>query len=89
MPRLSQAGKKKPSAHRKANAASRTLNLKVEFARETDGRWIADIPAMPGVMCYGKTRNEALKNVKALALRVIADDLEEGAIKYDSISLTA
>jgi predicted RNase H-like HicB family nuclease len=54
------------------------FNLKVEFDRETDGRWIADIAALPGVMVYGKTRKQALTNVETLALRVIADRLEHG-----------
>ena len=48
----------------------------VEIDRETDGRWIAEIPDLPGVMVYGTTRNEALARAKALALRVIADRLE-------------
>jgi len=50
----------------------------VEIDRETDGRWIAEIPDLPGVMVYGTTRNEALTRAKALALRVIADRLEHG-----------
>ena len=54
------------------------FDLKVEFDRETDGRWIADIPALPGVMEYGRTRKQALAAVEALALRVIADRLEHG-----------
>jgi len=54
------------------------FNLQVEFDRETDGRWIADIPALPGVMVYGKTRKQALTAAEALALRVIADRLEHG-----------
>jgi len=54
------------------------FKLKVEFDREEDGRWIADIPALPGVMVYGRTRKEALAAVEALALRVIADRLEHG-----------
>ena len=54
------------------------FNLKVEFEREDDGRWIADIPALPGVMVYGRTRKQALAAVQALALRVIADRLEHG-----------
>jgi predicted RNase H-like HicB family nuclease len=53
-------------------------NLKVEFDREVDGRWIADIPALPGVTVYGRTRKQALTAVQALALRVIADRLEHG-----------
>jgi predicted RNase H-like HicB family nuclease len=54
------------------------FNLKVEFDPETDGRWIADIPALPGVMVYGRTRKQALAAVEALALRVMADRLEHG-----------
>lgn len=50
----------------------------IELEREEDGRWIAEIPKLPGVMAYGGTRKEALSKVKALALRVIADRLEHG-----------
>jgi predicted RNase H-like HicB family nuclease len=53
----------------------------IVFDREDDGRWIAEIPAMPGVMAYGKTRAEAAQAVQVLALRVIASDLEERRIK--------
>jgi predicted RNase H-like HicB family nuclease len=52
--------------------------LKVELDRETDGRWIAEVPALPGVMVYGESRDEAVAKVQALALRVIADRLEHG-----------
>ena len=41
-----------------------------------DGRWIAEIPALPGVLCYGVDRDEAVAKVQALALRVIAERLE-------------
>lgn len=46
--------------------------------REEDGRWIAEIVVLPGVTAYGRTRNEAIDKVKALALRVLADRLEHG-----------
>ena len=59
-------------------AKATAFKLKVEFDRETDGRWIADIPALPGVMVYRKTRKQALAAVGALALRVIDDRLEHG-----------
>jgi predicted RNase H-like HicB family nuclease len=52
--------------------------LKIESEREEDGRWIAEVPALPGVMTYGATEAQALAKVKALALRVIADRLENG-----------
>ena len=62
----------------KQAAKATAFDLKVEFDRETDGRWIADIPALPGVMVYGRTREQALAAVEALALRVIADRQEQG-----------
>jgi predicted RNase H-like HicB family nuclease len=69
---------KRPKAGTKRVARPAAFNLQVEFDRETDGRWIADILALPGVMVYGRTRKEALTAVEALALRVIADRLEHG-----------
>jgi predicted RNase H-like HicB family nuclease len=50
----------------------------VEIDRETDGRWIAEIVELPGVLAYGKTRDESLAKAKALAFRVLADRLEHG-----------
>jgi predicted RNase H-like HicB family nuclease len=52
--------------------------LRIESEREDDGRWLAELPALPGVMSYGKTEAEATAKVKALALRVIADRLDNG-----------
>lgn len=52
--------------------------LKIEIEQETDGRYIAEIPQLPGVMAYGRNRAEALKKVEALALRTLADRVEEG-----------
>ncbi len=54
------------------------MRLKVETEREDDGRWIAEVPDLPGVMAYGATRSEALAAVEALAFRVLADRLEHG-----------
>ena len=54
------------------------MNLLIEVDREDDGRWIAEVPELPGVMVYGQTREEAIFRVQALALRVIADRLENG-----------
>lgn len=56
----------------------KAFGLKVEFSREKDGRWIADIPALPGVTVYGRTRIRALASAKLLAVTVIADRLEHG-----------
>ena len=54
------------------------MNLAIELEQETDGRWIAEIDELNGVLVYGETREEAIKKVKTLALRVIADRLENG-----------
>ncbi len=50
----------------------------VKLDRETDGRWIAEIPALPGAMCYGLSKEEASRKVEALALRILADRIENG-----------
>jgi len=52
---------------------------RVEFDRETDGRWIAEVPDLPGVLVYGETRDDAFAHVQALALRVIANRIKEGS----------
>lgn len=49
---------------------------KVETEREEDGRWIAEVLDLPGVMAYGTTENEAVASAQALALRVLADRIE-------------
>ena len=53
------------------------MEFRIEFDREEDGRWIADIPELPGVMAYGTTQEEAKAKSEALALRVLADRIEE------------
>ena len=52
--------------------------MKVEVDREADGRWIGEVPVLPGVMAYGATEREARAKAEALALRVIADRIEHG-----------
>jgi predicted RNase H-like HicB family nuclease len=52
--------------------------LRIESERDEDGRWIAEVPALPGVLSYGATEEEARAKIKALALRVVADRLENG-----------
>ena len=54
------------------------MNLAIELEQEEDGRWIAEIDELNGVLVYGETREEAIRKVKTLALRVIADRLENG-----------
>ena len=52
--------------------------LRINLDREDDGRWIAEIAELPGVLAYGNSRDEAIERAKALALRVMADRLEHG-----------
>ena len=52
--------------------------LRIEFEREDDGRWIAEISALPGVLAYGASREEARGKVEALALRTLADRIDHG-----------
>jgi predicted RNase H-like HicB family nuclease len=54
------------------------MRLTIEVEREEDGRWIAEVSELPGVLTYGTTRPEAVTRAQALALRVLADRLEQG-----------
>ena len=54
------------------------MNLIIEIEQEEDGRWIAEVPDIPGVLAYGQTREEAIARVKALSLRVLAERMENG-----------
>jgi predicted RNase H-like HicB family nuclease len=65
------------------------MNFSIEFEQEVDGRWIAEIPQLPGVMVYGVTRDEARARVEALALRVLADQIEASSSAVESISFAA
>jgi predicted RNase H-like HicB family nuclease len=53
---------------------------KVETEQEADGRWIAEVPELPGVLVYAPTRDEAVRKVQALSLRVLAERLENGEL---------
>lgn len=55
-----------------------SLTLAIEIERENEGRWIADIPELPGVLVYGSSPADAVARVEALALRVLADEIEHG-----------
>jgi predicted RNase H-like HicB family nuclease len=54
------------------------VKLAIETNREDDGRWIAEAPELPGVLCYGATQRQAMAKAEALALCVIADQLVHG-----------
>jgi predicted RNase H-like HicB family nuclease len=63
------------------------MHLTIRLLQETDGRWIGDIPELPGVTVYGATREEATTKVKSLALRVIAEEIEHGELKPEADTL--
>jgi predicted RNase H-like HicB family nuclease len=69
------------------NVRSRDLRFQFEIEREDDGRWIAEIPEVPGAMAYGATEEEAKAKAYALALYAVADDVERSNDIPDSISI--
>ena len=66
-----------------------SLSFRIELELEADGRWIAEVPDLAGVLCYGSTRDEALARVQALALRVLAERLDhaEAPAEFLHVSL--
>ncbi len=64
------------------------MRLKVETEQEEDGRWIAEVPDLPGVMAYGASPMEARTRAQALALRVVADRLEHGEAGSDMLDIS-
>ncbi len=63
------------------------MNFTIEHEREEDGRWIAEVPELPGVLAYGATREEAMVKAEALALRVLAERLENNETGPQPISI--
>jgi len=63
------------------------MNFTIEHEREEDGRWLAEVPELPGVLAYGATADEALAKAEVLALRVLAERLEHNEAKPQSISI--
>jgi predicted RNase H-like HicB family nuclease len=64
------------------------ITFKVESEQEDDGRWLAEVIELPGVLAYGETEQAALSKVQALALRVIAERLEHGEAGPDLLSIS-
>lgn len=62
---------------RRTSSPSR-FSLTIDYHREDDGRWLADIPALPGVTAYGRTKRQSTVAAQVLALKLIADRLEHG-----------
>jgi predicted RNase H-like HicB family nuclease len=64
------------------------MTFTVEVEQEEDGRWIAEVIDLPGVLAYGQTEEEAKARVQALALRVVADRLEHGEAGPELLSIS-
>ena len=67
------------------------MNFTVEYEQEADGRWLAEVHELPGVLAYDRTPETAMTKVQALALRVLADRLEHGEVMpaFVKVSFTA
>jgi predicted RNase H-like HicB family nuclease len=64
------------------------MNFSIECEREEDGRWIAEIPELPGALAYGNTPEEAMARSEILALRALAEQLESGEVGPKAISIS-
>ena len=64
------------------------MHFKIEIEREDDDRWLAEVPDLPGVMTYGKSRDQAMAHVQTLALRVLADSLDHAETAPDPLNVT-
>ena len=64
------------------------MNYTIEHEQESDGRWLAEVPELPGVIAYGATSQEAMSKAEILALRVIADRLENGESRPFAMSIS-
>lgn len=62
----------------KKSGSNKVSTLSIELDREGDGRWIAEVPKVPGAMAYGSTKREAVRRAYAIALRTLADSIEQG-----------
>lgn len=65
------------------------MRLTIEWEQEDDGRFLAEVVELPGVLVYGRDRDEAVTRAKALALRVLADRLEHGEAVFGEITFAA
>ena len=64
------------------------MTFSIDIEQEQDGRWIAEVVELSGVLAYGTSPEDARAKVQALALRVVADRLEHGEAGYDLLSIT-
>lgn len=64
------------------------MNFTIECEEEADGRWLAEVPQLPGALCYGRSAEEAMARVEALALRTMAERIEQNESRPVEISIS-
>ena len=64
------------------------MHFTIEHEKEKDGRWLAEVPELPGVLAYGATEAEAKAKAQALALRAVADRLEHGEADPELLTIS-
>jgi predicted RNase H-like HicB family nuclease len=64
------------------------MDFTIEYEQEEDGRWLAEVPQLPGVLAYGVTPDDAMARAEVLALRVLAERLEHGETRPERISIS-
>ena len=64
------------------------MDFRIECEREEDGRWLAEVPQLPGVLAYGASADEAMARAEVLALRVLAERLEHGESRAHPINIS-
>jgi len=70
------------------NAGNKIMNFTIVHEQENDGRWLAEVPELPGVLAYGADAQEAMSKAEAIALRVIAERLEHGESRATAIHIS-
>ena len=63
------------------------MTFSIEYEQEEDGRWLAEVLELPGALAYGRTVQEAIRKVQALALRIVADKIEHGEASPDMFDI--
>ena len=64
------------------------MNLTIEYEQEADGRWLAEVIGLPGVMAYGASANEAMAKAESLALRTLAEQIEHSEMEPVAVSIS-
>ena len=64
------------------------MNFNIEYEKEEDGRWLAEVIGLPGVLAYGNTVDEAMTKVEILALKVLIEKLEQGEVSPQPLNIS-